>query len=73
MDKVPIELSPYDALQILTFMTEMKSSMNHPHFDSLKESFKNYSDEVYIKIRIDQIEDAEAERAVNQLLNKEPV
>lgn len=73
MDKVPIELSPYDALQILTFLEELKPDMKHRHFDSLKESIQNYSDEVYTKIRIDQVDDAKAERAVNQLLNKEPV
>jgi hypothetical protein len=72
MAKVIIKLTPYDALQILTFLTEMKADMDHPYFESLKKSIQNYRNELVAKMSMDQIDDAYADRAVNTLLGKEP-
>lgn len=70
IDKVPIELTPFDALSILTFLKEY--DLSHPQLQALNTAVKNYENEVCKNITMDQIDDAKAERAVNILIDKEP-
>jgi len=70
IDKVPIELTPFDALSILTFLLEFE--YDHPQLQALKTSIDNFRAEIYLKITNDQIDDAFAERSVNKLLGKDP-
>lgn len=73
MDKVPIELSPYDALNIYIIVSEIDDVLQERQgVEAIRESIKTFMDQVAMNIRKDQIEDAKVERAVKRLLGKEP-
>lgn len=59
-------------MEIMTFFEAMKEDIQHPKFTSLRECIKALNDEVTAKITMDQITDANAERAMNELLDKAP-
>ena len=67
-----IQLTPFDALNILKFLKEFEGDMDSSEFESLKSGIKNFSDEIYLKITDEQIDDAYAERSVSTLLGKFP-
>lgn len=69
-DKVLIELSPFDALEILCFLDQL--DLGHPKMAALKRAVENYENEVYLKITLEQLEDAKAERQVARLLDASP-
>lgn len=71
-EKVFISLTPYQAMEIMTFFEAMKEDIQAPKFAALRECIKAYNDEVTVKISMDQITDAYAERAMNELLDKAP-
>jgi len=64
-DKIPIELTPYEALAILALLN--KASKHYPHLLAVG---KRYEHEVYSKITDDQITDAQAETEVQFLLGR---
>lgn len=69
--KVPIELTPYDAITILSFLREFDYT-THPHLKSLGEVVQRFEDEVCNVIDDEHLEDCKAETKVNQLLDKTP-
>lgn len=72
MKKVNIELSPHDALAILSFLREYDEELNElPQCESLRTAINNYEQEVY-KMSDDQFNDGVAETRVYQLIGKAP-
>lgn len=69
--KVPIELTPYNALAILSFLREFE--YDEPHLKALGEAVQEFENSMCRGISVDQIEDAKAENQVNQLIGKSPV
>jgi len=73
MSKVKIEMTPYNALTILSFLKEFESDLeNHPHCKSLKEAINNYEESLCHNMTSSQVDDAKAENAVNQMIGKSP-
>lgn len=70
-DKIPIELTPYDALNLLAFLREFDYSVA-PELTALGKSVDALENEVCRNMRPDQLQDAKAERAVNKLIGFEP-
>lgn len=71
-DNVPIELTPYQALTLMTFFEAMKDAIAEQQYGALRDAIKAFEDQLTAKIRIDQIDDAKAERAINELFGREP-
>ncbi len=69
-NKVNLELTPFTALQILGFVESMYFKFEKT--ESLQKSIKEYKAELTNKITTDQLEDAQAEIAVNILMGKHP-
>ncbi|GGG97622.1 hypothetical protein [Pedobacter zeae] len=74
MEKVKIELSPYDALSILSFCREYVNDelADEPIFIALKKSVKAFEEELTKNLTEDQYEDAKAENQVNRLMGTCP-
>ena len=66
--KVNIELTPYDALLIYGFLLEFKEDLSRCKLWA--EALKSYEDQLVEKITDEQIDDANAEREMNNLLNR---
>lgn len=73
-EKIKIELSPYGALTILSFLREFikKDDEVEYHFQSLAECIDEFENEIYSKSSIEQIEDGINEAKVNSLIGKSP-
>lgn len=69
-NKVILELTPFTALQILGFMEAMIFKVEKT--EALQKSIKEYRAELTNKITTEQLEDAQAEIAVNILMGKHP-
>lgn len=69
-NKVTLELTPFTALQILGFVESMYFKFKKT--ESLQKSIKEYRAELTNKISTEQLEDAQAEIAVNILMGKHP-
>jgi len=72
--KVNIELRPYDALAIISFLREYinADNVNDPRFAAIHESVKAYEDEIYKKLNNDHIDDAILECKVNDVAERHP-
>ena len=72
--KVNIELRPYDALIIMSFLREYfnDSNKNVPEFASMHETVDNYEQEIYSKISLDHLDDAILESDVNMITGRSP-
>lgn len=70
-DKVKLQLTPFTALEILSFLKEFQD-VHHPLWKGLSECITEYETEVYARTSMEQLEDAEAQRSVNRLLKKSP-
>lgn len=72
--KVKIELRPYDALTILSFLREYinDENKNDPQFASIHETVNAYEKEIYEKVDVNMVEDAALESEVNRLTNRQP-
>ena len=70
MKKVAIELTPFEALEIITFLRQ--GDYDHPKLAALATAVNSYEKEIYKKVTDEQVDDATAERKVNQLLDKSP-
>lgn len=66
-----IELSPYQAISIMSFLKEFDYS-DHPNLKSLGESIKSFEKEVYKNFSEKEFYDAIAETHMNILLDKSP-
>lgn len=72
--KVKIELRPYDALGILSFLREYINEKNRhdPKMAAIHETVDAYEKEIYKKVDLDMVEDASVENAVNRLCGRQP-
>ncbi len=73
-DIVKIELSPYNALTLLSFMREFvnDSCVEDYRLTSLMQAVDQYEKSMSKNITMEQIDDAKAENEVNQLIGKSP-
>ena len=74
MQKVKIELRPYDALQILTFLREFVNdgNKNIRQFAAIHEGVNAFESEVYKNCTTDMVKDAELELSINTLTQRVP-
>ena len=74
VSKITIELTPYDAASILSFMREFFDEGNKdvPHFKAIHKAVDCFSKEITDNITVDQLDDMQAENQVNQLIGKSP-
>ena len=70
--KVNIQLSPFDAITIDSFLQSFEGEMNHPRLEALRKAINSYSEQVCSQMTEEVLEDAKAEQAMNQLLGREP-
>lgn len=72
--KVKIELTPYQALSILSFLREFINEENEEvhEFKAIHECVTAFENQVYQKVTDEMIEDAIAENEVNILIKKVP-
>jgi hypothetical protein len=68
--KVTLELTPFTALQILGFTEAMLIDVEKT--EALKKSILEYRTELTSKITTEQLEDANAEIKINELMGKHP-
>lgn len=70
--KVLIELTPYQALNIAIMLEHCKCiDFDHADSEYLRDAKKTYMEQVTKKITPTQLDDALAERNLNQLIGKE--
>ncbi len=72
--KIPVELTPYNALTLLSFLWEFipdKSSVPY-NLTALKEAIDEYSDQIFLNITDEQFEDYKKENEINQMIGKSP-
>lgn len=74
MSKVKLQLRPYTALGILSFMREYinKSNSNIQELAAIHEAVDEFEEEIGKNISTDQIEDARLEVRVNDITNRHP-
>ena len=74
MKKVKIELRPYDALGILSFLRECfnDDNRNDKILSATHETVDAYEKEIYKNCDLDMVEDAEVENTVNRLTGRQP-
>jgi hypothetical protein len=72
--KVQIELRPYTAIAVLSFLREYINQGNRdmPMLQAIHESVEEYEKQVCQSITQDQIEDARLENDVNFLTKRQP-
>lgn len=75
INKVPIELTPYNALVIVKFLREWVNDDNNndPIFRAIHEAVRQFEDQVFNNMNHEQLEDGKAENQVNQLIGKSPI
>lgn len=73
-DKVNIQLTPHNAICILSFLCEFFTDENKdvPEFAAIHEALHEYETQIVNNINHEQIDDAIAEAEVNKLLGKSP-
>lgn len=73
-NKIHLELTPYTALAILSFCSALVTPehANIPHLSGILNAVQEYADEVQNKITHAHIDDANSQKLLNQLLNKQP-
>lgn len=71
---VKIEITPYNALTILSFCREFINDDNKDNymFKAIHEAVQQFENQVYEKIDDTMFEDAMQENQVNQLIGKSP-
>ena len=74
VDKVKIELTPYNALSIWSFLQEYINDDNsdEPEFKAIHEAIKEYKNSVVANMTEEQFNDGSHENKVNQLIGKSP-
>jgi hypothetical protein len=73
MEKLKIELTPYAAVCIYKFISEFEPEMEkEPLLVSFKECYEEYSNELFLKITKEQLEDAVMQTSINQVLLRDP-
>lgn len=74
-DKVKIELRPYDAIAILSFLREFinDENKNDSRLAAIHETVKEYEDEIHKNMTSDMLEDAILENSINGLAGRHPV
>lgn len=73
MKKIIIELTPYTALAIHSFLSEFEPEMNaDKKWQSLKDAHEEFKNEFFKKASNEQIDDAIAEARVHELLERSP-
>lgn len=72
--KINIELTPYDALALLSFITEMLHGCNpkETRLTAILQAKENFFNEIAAKTTPDDLENCYVQREVNILLGKEP-
>lgn len=73
--KVRIELRPYDALEILSFLREYinEDNKNIPQLAAIHETVDAYEKEIYDKVNLEMLENAKLENEVNKICNRQPI
>lgn len=73
-DKITIQLTPHNAICILSFLCEFFTDENKdvPEFAAMHEALHEYETQIVNNINHEQIDDAIAEAEVNKLLGKVP-
>jgi hypothetical protein len=74
-NKVKIELTPYNALSILSFLREFVNddNVNEPAFKAIHEAVDEYNVSLIKHITPEQVNDGQQENQVNQLIGKSPI
>lgn len=74
MAKVKLELEPYDAITILSFLREFINEDNADvyQFKAIHEAVESFQDELASKLTAAQREEINAVNQVNQLIGKSP-
>lgn len=75
MDKVKIELTPYNALVAAKILREWPNDQNKddPTCRAIHEAVSRYDEQVLINTTKEQLEDFRVENQVNQLIGKSPI
>lgn len=73
--KVKIELTPYNALAILSFMREYINDENKhdPELKAIHESVDEFTKQIYTKMTMSQLNAGIFESKVNDMIGKHPV
>lgn len=71
---IKIELTPYAALSILSFLREYinEDTQHRMEFQAINECVLEYEKEVFKKTDLDHLEDALVENNINKMLGKAP-
>jgi hypothetical protein len=73
MSKIKIELTPYEALSILSFLEEFKEDFEQrTECEALRNCITSFRDQVYAKISMSDMDDVIAENEVMKLVGKAP-
>lgn len=74
MSKVKLELEPYNAIIILSFLREFVNEENADEyqFQSIHEAVKEYETELSRRLTEEQWNEIDAVNQVNQLIGKSP-
>lgn len=71
---VNIELTPYQALSILKFLSEYEEEFKQvPQLASFNDVYKAYREQVCLKITDEDLEDATMETDIQQALGRDPL
>jgi len=72
--KLKIELEPYNALAIVSFLREFvnEENANDYRFKAIHDAVAAYESQVYDRLTNEQLDDALRENEVNKLINKWP-
>lgn len=72
--KINIELTPYNAVAILSFLREYfnEETEGDYQFKAMQDATAQYEQEIYAKLSPDLLDDAMQENEVNRLIGKWP-
>ena len=72
-EKINIQLTPFDAVHIGVFLSEMINAIEIcEETELIRKAYDNYINSLAEQMTLDQFEDAKASMAVGELLNKIP-
>ncbi len=72
-ETVKLEITPYNALAILSFLREfIDKDCKDYKLQAITEAVKEYEDQVYKKVTPDHLTSCEIENQVNQALGRSP-
>lgn len=74
MEKVKLELNPYNAITVLSFMREFVNEDNQDEykFRAIHEAVQEYEEEIARKLTNEHWDEIHATNEINQLIGKSP-